>query len=124
MPYRYEINSAARRVTVIGEGDSDFAGSVAFIRALTADAEYRPEYDLLVDLRGLEYTASNTEVLGFRQTINELRALFRGRIALVVSGLVRYGTARMLSQIVEPIGVRMEAFRDIDAARAWLDEVR
>jgi hypothetical protein len=124
MPYRYEIDPAARRVIVVGEGDGDFASSVAFMRTLTADAAYRPEFDLLADLRGLEYTASSTEVQGFRRTFDELRTLFRGRIAVVVSGLVRYGIARMLSQTVESSGVRMEAFRDVDAARAWLDEGR
>ncbi len=43
------------------------------------------------------------------------------RAALVESGTVRYGMARMASILAEPTQIVLRVFRDIDEARRWLE---
>jgi Ni,Fe-hydrogenase I small subunit len=120
MPYRYTIDSDARLVTVVGEGLADLGVTGTFMRTLLADREYRPDLDLLVDARTLDYTPTLHEAQEIRTMLHDVRESYRGRIAVVVDGTVRFGMARMVSTLVEPSGIRMEAFRDLATARAWL----
>ena len=120
MPYRYVIDPAARLITVVGEGPADLAATEAIMRGLPADPAHRADFDALVDARSLDYTPTFHEAQQIRSVFHEVRDAYRGRIAVVVSGTVRFGVTRMVSQLVEASGIRMEAFRDLESARHWL----
>lgn len=123
MPYVYSIDTESRVVTVTGEGAADFASTAAMVRVLVSDPAFRPEYGILCSVRDLVFVPSLEDARGFGLLFLELRAFFRGRIAVVVQGAARYGVARMISTLVELRGVEMAAFTDPAGARRWLDEL-
>lgn len=122
MPYDVSIDPAARRVTIRGHGTSDLAATLAQMRALAADPLYAPDFALLVDANELDYVPTFAETLRLRDAFEELRAEYRGPIAIVLADTLRYGVTRSLAGMTSLFGVRLQAFRDFPAARAWLDE--
>jgi hypothetical protein len=120
MPYRYTIDSDARLITVVGEGLADLAATEALMRSVAADLAHHPDFDALVDARALDYMPTFREAQEIRSMLQGLRDSYRGRVAVVVEGAVRFGVTRMVSQLLEANGIRMEAFRDLESARAWL----
>lgn len=124
MPYRYTIDREARLVTVVGEGLGGLAETEALMRALSAELTPLPDYRILVDALALDYTPTLAEAQQIRTILHDLRDSYRGRIAVVVEGAVRFGVTRMVSSLVESSGIHMEAFRDLESARAWLAEAR
>jgi hypothetical protein len=122
MPYEHQIDPAARRVTIRAHGPSSFEEARRATEALIADPAYDPAFEILFDGRELEYLASYQDALQFRDLFALLRASLRGPIALVVQGTARYGMSRMISTMADLVGVRMEAFRSIPDAEAWLRE--
>jgi len=122
MPYEHRIDPVARRATVRAHGPSSFDEARRATEALIAEPGYDPSFEILFDGRELEYLASYQDALQFRDLFALLRASFRGPIALVVQGTARYGMSRMIATMADLVGVRMEAFRTIPDAEAWLSE--
>jgi hypothetical protein len=122
MPYRYSIDTDARLVMVVGEGTADLAATEALMRALSVDVATRPDFDALIDVRALDFMPTFREAQEIRAILQDVRDDYQGRIAVVVEGTVRFGVTRMVSQLIEASGIRMEAFHDMESARAWLAE--
>src|SRR5262245_26341618 len=102
MPYRYTIDREARLVTVVGDGLGGLAETESLLRAVSADIAHHSEFDALVDARALDYTPTLAEAQQIRTILHDLRDSYRGRIAVVVDGAVRFGVTRMVSSLVEP----------------------
>ena len=122
MPYEHHIDPVARRATIRAYGPSSFDEGRRATEALIAETGYDPTFEILFDGRELVYLASYQDALQFRDLFALLRASFRGPIALVVHGTARYGMSRMIATMADLVGVRMEAFRTIPDAEAWLSE--
>ena len=122
MPYDVSIDPAARLVTIRAHGPSDLAETIAQMRGLAADPLYAPDFALLVDSNDLEYIPTFADTLRLRDAFEELRASYRGPIAIVLDDVLRYGVTRTLAGMTALFGVRLQAFRDFPAARAWLAE--
>lgn len=122
MPYDVSIDPAARRVTIHAHGTSDLVGTIAQMRALAADPLYAPDFAIVVDANELDYVPSFADTLRLRDAFEELRASYKGPIAVVMDDTLRYGVTRALAGMTSLFGVRLQAFRDFPAARAWLAE--
>lgn len=122
MAYDVSIDPAARHVTIRAHGSSDLDEALAQMRSLAADPLYAPDFSMLVDANDLAYTPSFADTLRLRDAFEELRASYRGPIAIVLDDTLRYGVTRSLAGMTALFGVRLQAFRDFPAARAWLAE--
>lgn len=122
MAYDVSIDRAARRVTIRGHGPSDLDEALAQMRSLAVDPLYAPDFSLLIDANDLGYTPSFADTLRLRDAFEELRASYRGPIAIVLEDTLRYGVTRTLAGMTALFGLRLQAFRDLSSARAWLAE--
>jgi hypothetical protein len=122
MPYSITIDPTRRRAIVIGSGANDLASSLASMEELAARADFAPGFGILCDFRESEYTPGTVES---QKLADAYTARFSGRpMALVVSGLLHYGIANMITTIVRLRGNPVAAFREIPEAEAWLDDVQ
>jgi hypothetical protein len=124
MPYAIRIDPAARLVEVVASGPSNLEETRQVIADLASAAGYEPDFRILVDARTQSYVASFADLLALRDQFEGLRERFRGPIAVVLDDPVRYGATRGLAGMTGLFGIRLGAFRDLGAARAWLAEPR
>jgi hypothetical protein len=115
----YSIDDAAHTLRVRGEGMLDVAHCDAVTRAVAAELSSRPGWPILADVRELTWVPWPNEVRQVAMVIMEMRAAYTGPIAIVVARPVVFGLARMLSTLVEPVGVRMMPFWSVEDAASW-----
>jgi hypothetical protein len=121
MAITYEIDEDAGIATVTASGSIGQAEDLECFRALLADRAYRPGMGLLLDYRERESVATTEQVKQFVAAGEKLREAFGDpRIAVVVSGDVAFGMARMYSALAEESSVPTSVFRDLEEAMRWL----
>jgi hypothetical protein len=115
-----------RRGTVVlvrTSGNYSNAEVRAAIDEVAADPELQAGTSLVFDGTRSEAPISKPDV---DWRVGMLRSLpsrgFSSRVAIVVRADERYrfGLARQLSMLVEPHGVELKSFPDVEAATAWL----
>ena len=122
MPFTYEIDSVRDTVRIVARGKITTAEAMATFDRIVGDPEFRAGMKILSDHRGLETVVSPAFVKAWIGRIEENGELFSGsRAALVESGLVRYGMARMACLLAETTPLDMRVFRELDDAVAWLE---
>jgi hypothetical protein len=120
MPYSITIDAKRRRAVILGTGANDLASSVKAMNELAGRADFPPGFGILCDFRENGYTPGTVDS---GKLADAFTARFAGRaMALVVSGLLNYGVANMITTIVRLRGNPVAAFREISEAEAWLDE--
>lgn len=118
MPLSYDVSDDLLRVVASGaytfeEIKRSFEEA---IQSLPSDRSI----PVLVDARSSDYVPSSEELQRVSSFAASLLPRIEGRIALVVSGNVRFGLGRMLEVFGESEGVVFKVFRDMEEARRWV----
>ena len=124
MPYRYEISENEQIVFIHGTDYISLDDSLALINEIALTQNFKPEYKLLVDVRNMENVPSSTEVKSFVLALGKLRERFQSSIAVVVSGELNFGMARMTSILADIEQIRMRIFYEYETAYRWLSETK
>jgi hypothetical protein len=77
-------------------------------------------YNVMSDNRGVDAPATPEQVKMLVAELMRLGAVAGMRAAMVVGTDASYGMMRMMSAYTEPLGIRVEIFRDTEAAMAFL----
>jgi len=119
MPYAITIDPTRRLAIVVGTSPNDLASSLAAMDELASRTDFLPGYGMLCDFRENDYAPG----VGDAPTLAEsYSGKFRGRpMAVVVSSLLHYGIANMITTLIQLRGSPVAAFRDIDEAAAWIE---
>lgn len=117
-----ECNHDKRRVTILRSGIlniDDLVESVIRMRALNVWS-----YSVLVDAR---QASTNLLPAEARALVGKIRTIGdgkkRGPIAVVAADDNTFGMVRMFSALAEPIGMRVNAFRQVSDAEEWLQRM-
>ena len=120
MGYAISIDDAHKRAVVRAEGHNTLATSLAAMDELAARADFVPGYGILCDFRTNDYTPGTADSTKLAEAYS---SRFSGRpMVVIVSGLLHYGIANMITTIVRLRGSPVAAFREIEEAEEWLDE--
>ncbi len=120
MPFHYEVLADQELLRVLARGRVDFDDCLAVLRRVTADQRFLPQYRVLADFRGVKYTPSIRDLHGFVEPVRVVRQAFQGRTALVVTGWVHLGLARVACSLGRLLSLEMSAFDDLARAHQWL----
>jgi hypothetical protein len=120
MPYSLSIDRARRRVLIVGAGPNDVASTLGAMDELAAHPDLAPGMGILCDFRENGYVPGTGDA---EKLADAYTRRFAGHaMALVVSGLLQYGVANMITTIASLRGNPVVAFRDLAEAEAWLDD--
>lgn len=120
MPYKYVIHPDQNLIlqtlwgTVTAQELRDLA------TAMWSDPDYRPRMNILADLLQAKVVIPYDEMLGYTQYLSGNSNI--GRQAIVVSGQLEFGLARMYEQLTDQ-NVGRESFRvffSMEEAERWL----
>lgn len=119
MPIRSFVEPT--RIHVVAEGDHTFAEVVsAFETAIAAAPRRLP---VLVDARESTANPPFEELRSTALFADRIADKIGPRIAIVVTGTLRYGLARMLSMLGSVnSSLHYGTFREMQSAEAWLAE--
>ena len=121
MAFEFALSARDRRIHVTAHGSIDFPESLAAGDTLTQRPDFRPDFGVYVDLRGIHFLPSAIEIERFGRALARFKESFQGRIAVLVEGTLMFGLARMCCSVAEANGFPMRPFTDPEAAGAWLD---
>lgn len=119
MSLTYRIDEGTRSIRVVGEGTFDVAQCERVARAIAVELGERPGWPIVCDCRDQTWVPWPKEIRQVAAVLGELRARFTGPLALVLGKPALFGMARMLSTLVEPFGLRMMAFWNLEDAESW-----
>jgi len=118
MPGAYTIDPVRSIVLSRAWGVVTDRDLLAHVRALAADARFRPHFSQLADIRGAADVAVSSSGIKDLAKLNPFGA--GARRAVVVDRDVIFGMARMYQMMREPSTDEVEIFRDLDLALEWL----
>jgi hypothetical protein len=122
MAITYTISRQDLLITAFATGIIRADELHGLIKSLLADP------DFVGGLRGLydsRYAEPDITIMQLAEVAGEVRKLQnRGleRLALVAQSQTTYRVAKTFSVIARAIGINVDVFRELDPARAWLDE--
>ena len=118
MPLEYRVEPDL--LVVVAKEEYDFAEVRDVFERAIRDPALRKPASVLIDARDSRQNPPVSEMEATARFAHGLRPSIGPRIAVVVSGSLRYGLGRMLALLTEPSGYDMQVFRDLDAADAWI----
>ncbi len=111
-------------LVMTSSGTIDLAASKAVLKILTADPEYKANYEILLDLRDTTCELSLSDVFEIATYLAWPDPALppRQKIAVLVSGQPgAFDHAKFLEMCSTNRGIRVHAFEDYDKASEWLD---
>ncbi len=114
----YSISPHEQTAYVTVQGAFDLHSSTETFGALTADSDFTPSYQVLVDLREMKFTPSGAELRMLASILTSNKGRLQGKVALITSQLHFY-SARLTCLIAEAAGCQTRAFPGMCAAKKW-----
>jgi general stress protein 26 len=121
MPLSYQIDQEARLGRVTGAGKADLDDLLGVMRELAENPAFAPEFDLVADLRRLDYLPSLREIRQLASRFEEVQASFPPRVAIVVRDRVQMHLGRFAAGILR---FDMSLFDDPAEADRWVSRRR
>ncbi len=123
MSFSYTISEKRHLVTAMVYEPTGLSVSElcrAIIAEVTADPKFYPDYRLLADFRRMDFQPSSDEVKDIAFLLGQNKEFFKDKVAVVVSGTLAYGLARMTSIYAELEGFSIMVFDDFEEATGWM----
>lgn len=119
-PYSYTISPKERLVRISIEPGGGLRSAYNLVTEFTSDAQYEPGLDFIVDTRGGDYTPTVPDLMCLGKMIDDMKADFSGRIALVAERTGLKFVLRMMCATARAKGFKMRCFGDSEAAAEWI----
>jgi hypothetical protein len=121
VPYRFRIEPERAIFFTEMWGSMTAEQSRRYFEDLAAHPDYRPEFDGLIEMRGIEGTLTADELRGIAEMTRVASSGRRPRRALVVGSDLHYGLMRMFEAYSADGPREYRVFRTKDRALAWLE---
>lgn len=121
MAILYSIDAERRLIETRIDGETSVEEIEEYLRRLAGDPAYRPEYDSLVDLRESPTLFTSSEVRSLSEFVRAYTAPTPSRLAVIAGTEAAFGLLRMYEAFTEDLPQSFRVFRDVNAAREWLD---
>ena len=122
MPYTHEILPTRKLAVVTASSEINLADCIKEMHEVARTPNFKPWYDVLVDLRTVSYTPTLFESYQLARTLRELRRTYSGPMAIVVSNSPHLGISKTIGSFVESSGMKLGTFTTVEEAQRWLAE--
>lgn len=123
MNYTYQIWPDHNLILDKMVGKTSLQDYFGAIQKPFSDPDFRSGMDVLADMRQVELEFGYEEARALANQISETPKMAYGKIAVVMTETLQFGTMRMMGSAAEGKGVFSEykVFKDYPEARIWLD---
>ena len=119
MPFQYTIDRSASTAYVIATGEINSRSCLKQAHDLTSDPNFRPEFNVLADLRYAKWSPTPNEAFDLGQAVAQFQDRFLGKIA-VLANVQFERHSRSTSRTAQANGFRIRVFSGLDTAIEWL----
>jgi len=124
MTVHYRIDPSTHRIHTKAFGEVTLEEVLAHFDELSADSDFEPGLDVLLDLVDCKTLPGFDEVRSAARRVTADTSNLRfGRLAVVVASEALFGMLRMFHTLGESAFSDAQIFRDLDAALQWLHPV-
>lgn len=123
MPYTHEILPLKKLAVVTASTNISLAECIKEMHEVARTPNFKPWYNVLVDLRTASFTPTLFESYQLARTLRELRRTYSGPMAIVVSNASHAGISKMIGSFVESTGMKFGTFTTVEEAQRWLTEL-
>lgn len=120
MSFSYTINEGEKIARVLATGTVTLESCIEIMKRLASDPEFKPDYNIFVDLRKMDYLPSNEELEEIIATLATLRDVYKSKIALLVEGKIQMFIAKLACLLSKRSGFEIEPFAEIEQAEKYL----
>lgn len=119
--FTYQILPSEKLCLIVATGSINYESSVNALYSLAEKPGFEKEFNILADLRSIDYHPSYLEILKFHKNMVFMKDHFKGKIAIVTTNFF-WVVGELVTQLSRPYGFNILAFRDMDEADAWIAE--
>jgi hypothetical protein len=121
MGVRFTIDTSARLVAYVVEGDATLDEARAFLDSVQAHPDFERGFNFLGDRRRVDHAPTTAYIRTLADEVMDRQAALGPCLwAVIVGDDAGYGMARMWGMLTESSAVRILPFRTAEEATAWL----
>lgn len=122
MPFKYKIFQQQTIIVVQAENVIDIHSCIQAMRDVVMDNNFDPQFNIIVDLRKMDYDPSTSELFQIRDSLNALYRHFKGKIILVTTKEILY-LAKVVCLLAEIYNIRMSAVNQYNGLDNFTDQM-
>lgn len=120
--FTYEIKVNEKLCHVVASGNITFQSTLEALHTLANAPGFKKDFNVLADLRQINYHPTYNEVLGLQQHLVSMKDNFQNKIAMVTTNFF-WVIGELVSNLSRPCGINILAFNDIEKARQWISQL-
>ena len=120
MSFSYTINQSEKIARAVAEGTVNVESCIEIMKRLADDPAFKPDYNIFVDLRKMDYLPSNDELEEIIATLATLKEVYKSKIALLVEGKIQLFIAKLACLLSKRSRFKIEPFTEIEQAESYL----
>ena len=119
--FDFAIDTERNLVTLALRGQMSGQEVMLAVRNVWAHPDFRPEMLSLIDLRELQAVAETADIVKIAHFFKrQSQGVQWGKVAVVVSAVLSYGSTRMFGAYADSTGIELGVFYELDEAMSWL----
>ncbi|MBN2716330.1 MAG: pyridoxamine 5'-phosphate oxidase family protein [Deltaproteobacteria bacterium] len=122
MAFSFHINTAEKFVDIQAKGAADFDTLAGLTNRLIEQADYEPDYGIMVDFSAVRYVPSFGEIRHFGKLFQTVSSAFRGKVAFVVGDAAQLRAGQFASVIARTLKFKMNVFGERRLALNWIQD--
>jgi len=119
MPYDWSVDRETGTAYIKATGESSFEESADAFTRLSKDPDFKPDTQILLDVREHRYTPSLVDGRRLLSLLDDLG--MHNRIGLLVTTRLHFGVGRQMSLLGSLKNLKIRVFTEPDEAREWLE---
>ena len=108
--------------TIIPSGKYSLKDIKSLISLVVSDPDYNPDYNVIVNLREVNYTPVVSEIIEISDFVVTIKQSFRAKTAIITKSELMYQMFKLAAHYTSKQGLRSNIFKDMDTAKEWLSE--
>lgn len=122
MKYSYNILDENQLTFIIPSGRYSLKDIKSLITLVVSDPDYNPDYNVLLNLREVNYTPVVSKIIEISEFIVTMKQSFRAKTAIITKSELMYQMFKLSAHYTSKQGLQTNIFKDMDIAKEWLGE--
>ena len=122
LKYSYNILDENQLTFIIPSGRYSLKDIKSLITLVVSDPDYNPDYNVLLNLREVNYTPVVSKIIEISEFIVTMKQSFRAKTAIITKSELMYQMFKLSAHYTSKQGLQTNIFKDMDIAKEWLGE--
>jgi hypothetical protein len=123
MKHIYEISDQKNLIQIVQQEYYSFCDFKSLVEAIIQDPRYKPEYNVLIDLRGIKYTPVVRDMMVLSEYMSNLIEHYKGSTAIITHNCTHHYLLKLATIQAGKNGFKSRIFCEPEYAQLWLNDI-